>query len=59
MTAFLWTYFILGGFTTLCRAIIVGSGKTTHVTPAQHLTNLLIGIGFLIWVGVLLFGGAS
>lgn len=59
MTAFLWTNFVLGVIAVLCRVLILGAGKTTETTPRTHAGSLLVSLGFLVWTGVLLFGGAS
>lgn len=59
MTAFLWTHFALGCLGLLCNAIMAGSGRTIEYTTKDFVARLVIGCIFLVWTGVLLFGGAS
>lgn len=59
MTVFLWTNFVLGCVGLLCNATLISANKTTTTTPSERVGLMLVSLGFLVWVGVLLFGGAQ
>ena len=59
MTVFLWFHFVLGCMGLICNAILISAQRTTTTTPSERVWLMLISLGFLVWVGCLLFGGAQ
>lgn len=57
MTVFLWTHFVLGCVAVLGNAYMAGTRRTITTSTADFVWRLVINAAFLVWVGVLLFGG--
>lgn len=62
MKAFLWLYFVLCAFAVIARTLQISLfqyPRTVKRTINDDLFSLLVAIGWGVWVGIILFGGAS
>ncbi|GAA0768773.1 hypothetical protein [Brevundimonas olei] len=59
MAVYLWTCFVLHCIALISSAVVISANKTTVTKPSQRGWAMLIGFGFLVWTGSLLFGGAQ